>query len=63
MTSHITVQKCTFKEPKVINYCKDDGKFTFSRPFLLLDEATFDENENENDLERSFKCNISDTFT
>ena len=41
----ITALKLTFKdfkgfERETLRYCKGDGKFTFTRPFLVLHKVT-----------------------
>ena len=45
------MQKLTFKklkdlERKPLRHCEGDGKVTFTRPFLMLDKVTFDEQVN-----------------
>ena len=59
------LRKLTFTEPKglereTLRYCKNDGKVTFTKPFLILAKMTFDEHVNV--LERYCKDEISYTF-
>ena len=42
---------------ETLKYCKGDGKVTFTRPFLMLDNVPFDV------LERYCKGNVSYTLT
>ena len=47
-------------EREQLRYCKVDGKVTFTKPFLVLDKATFDKHGNI--LEMYCKGDISYTL-
>ena len=48
-------------EREPLRHCEDGGKVTFTKPFLMLDNVTFDEQVNV--FERYCKGNIPQTFT